>query len=175
MGICISGMTADARFFTRFMRNACLNYAYVYGSKHPCERLVALMSKKAQAKTCSASKRPYGVGLLVASVDQAGTHLFETCPSANYYEYHAMAIGDKCQSAKTYLERNFNNFAGLDGEALIAHGVKAMKASAAETELTEHNVSIGVVGVGQDFRMLSKDEIRAALGEGGADDQMIIA
>ena len=50
-----------------------------------------------------------------------------------------------------------------------------MKASAAETELTEHNVSIGVVGVGQDFRMLSKDEIRAALAQGGGDDQMIIA
>ena len=110
MGICISGMTADARFLTKFMRNACLNYSYVYGSKHPCERLIALIGKKSQTKTCHMSKRPFGVGLLVGSVDQAGTHLFETCPSANYYEYNAMAIGDKCQSAKTYLERNFESF-----------------------------------------------------------------
>ena len=175
MGICISGMTADARFLTKFMRNACLNYSYVYGSKHPCERLIAMIGKKAQTKTCNMSKRPFGVGLLVASVDQAGTHLFETCPSANYYEYNAMAIGDKCQSAKTYMERNFESFPPLDGDALITHGVKAMRASAAETELTEHNVSIGVVGVGQEFRMLSKDQIRAVLNEGGADDQMIIA
>jgi 20S proteasome subunit alpha 6 len=41
-------------------------------------------------------KRPFGVGLLVGAVDEAGTHLFETCPSANYYEYVAMAIGDRC-------------------------------------------------------------------------------
>jgi 20S proteasome subunit alpha 6 len=83
--------------------------------------------------------------------------LFETCPSGNYYEYNAMAIGDKSQSAKTYLERNFETFSNLDGDALITHGVKALKASAAETELTEHNVSIGVIGGGQDFRSLTKE------------------
>jgi len=49
-----------------------------------------------------------------------------------------------------------------------------MKASAAETELTEHNVSIGVVGGGNDFRTLSKEEIRAVLAEIGGDEQMQI-
>lgn len=160
MGIVISGMTADARFLTKFMRNACLNYSYVYGSKHPCERLIATIGKKAQVKTFHPYKRPFGVGLLVGAIDQAGTHLFETCPSGNFYEYISFAIGDKCQSAKTYLERNFETFADLDGAALIAHGVKAMRASAAETELTEHNISIGVLGRGQDFKCLSKEEIR---------------
>ncbi len=170
MGICISGMTADARILTKFMRNACLNYHYVYGSKHPCERLIAEISKKAQTKTCHPSKRPFGVGLLAGCVDQAGTHLFETCPSGNFYEYNAMAIGDKSQSAKTYLERHFESFANLDGHSLIIHGVKAMKASAAETELTEHNVSIGIVGGGNDFRTLSKEEIRAVLAEIGGEE-----
>ena len=174
MGICISGMTADARFLTKFMRNACLNFSYVYGSKHPCERLIATIAKKSQTKTCHPSKRPFGVGLLVGSVDQAGTHLFETCPSGNYYEYISFAIGDKCQSAKTYLEKNFEGFAGLDGNALITHGIKAMRASAAETELTEHNISIGVVGRGEDFRTLSKEEIRALLGAGDGGEAMQI-
>ena len=45
--------------------------------------------------------------VLIAGIDETGTHLFETCPSANFYEYKAMAIGAKCQSAKTYLEKNF--------------------------------------------------------------------
>jgi len=85
-----------------------------------------------------------------------------------------MAIGDKCQSAKTYLEKHFETFTGLDGDALIAHGVKAMKASAAETELTEHNVSIGVLGRGQDFRALSKDEIRAVIAAAGGEEAMQI-
>merc|ERR1712013_315371 len=130
MGIVISGLTADARFLCKFMRNACLNYSYVYGSKHPCERLIAAIGKKSQVKTAHPSKRPFGVGLLVGAVDQAGTHLFETCPSGNYYEYISMAIGDRCQSAKTYLEKNFDGFSGLNSDQLVAHGVKALKASA---------------------------------------------
>ena len=85
-----------------------------------------------------------------------------------------MAIGDKCQSAKTYLEKHFETFAGLDGDALISHGGKAMRASAAETELTENNVSIGVLGRGQDFRSLTKEEVRAVLAAAGGDEQMQI-
>ncbi len=96
MGIVISGMTADARFLTKMMRNECLNYEYAHGSRHPCERLIVKIGKKSQVKTCNPSKRPFGVGLLVGAIDEAGTHLFETCPSGNYYEYVAMAIGDRC-------------------------------------------------------------------------------
>jgi 20S proteasome subunit alpha 6 len=85
-----------------------------------------------------------------------------------------MAIGDKCQSAKTYLERNFETFSGADGDALITHGIKAMRASAAETELTEHNISIGVLGRGQDFKQLTKEQIRALLGGAGGEEPMQI-
>jgi 20S proteasome subunit alpha 6 len=53
---------------------------------------------------------------LVAGVDETGTHLFETCPSANYYEYTAMAIGARSQSAKTYLEKNHELFPALSWE-----------------------------------------------------------
>jgi 20S proteasome subunit alpha 6 len=163
MGMVISGMTADARILCKLMRNACLNYQYVFGGKHPVERLVGIIGKKSQAKTMGGGKRPFGVGLLLGAVDQSGTHLFETCPSGNYFEYYSMAIGDKCQSAKTYLERHFEDFGDLGGQELVQHGLKALKASAQETELTEKNVSIGVVGQGQDFKLLNAEETRDAL------------
>lgn len=159
MGVVISGMTADARFLCRFMRKECLNYWYTHGSHHPAERLIAKIAAKSQIKTAHPSKRPFGVGLLVGAVDEAGTHLFETCPSGNYFEYVAIAIGDRNQSAKTYLEKNFETFKGITATELIKHGVRAMKASAQDTELTEHNLSIGVVGKGKgnEFKHLTKD------------------
>ena len=40
-----------------------------------------------------------------------GVHLYETCPSGNYYEYKANAIGARSQSARTYLEKHFETFA----------------------------------------------------------------
>jgi|TARA_B110000305_G_C19213553_1_gene527085 20S proteasome subunit alpha 6 len=130
MGLVFSGMTADARFLCKFMRHESLNHWYTYDAQHPVERMVNKISKKAQTKTCHPSKRPFGVGMLVAGIDETGTHLYETCPSANFFEYKAMAIGAKCQSAKTYLEKNFTTFDNISRDELIAHGVKALKASA---------------------------------------------
>ena len=37
-------------------------------------------------------KRPYGVGLLVAGYDDKGPHIFQTCPSANYYGNFSLKI-----------------------------------------------------------------------------------
>ena len=48
---------------------------------------------------------------------------------------------------------------------MIKHGLKALKASAQETELSEHNVSVGVVGGDQKFRLLKADELKAYLAE----------
>merc|ERR1712086_501392 len=145
------------------MRNESLNYWYAHGSQHPVERMVNKLAKKSQAKTCHPSKRPFGVGLLIAGVDEQGTHLFETCPSANFFEYTAMAIGAKCQSAKTYLEKNFDTFANTGRDDLIKHGVKALRASAQEEEMTIHNVSVGVVGKDEKFHLLDAEELQKFL------------
>jgi len=165
MGIAIAGLTADARYLCKFMRSECLNYWYTHDSHHPTERLINKIAKKAQVKTSHPGKRPFGVGLLVGSVDETGTHLFETCPSGNYYEYIAMAIGARSQSSKTYLEKNYESFATLSWEELSKHALRALKASAQETELTEHNVSVGFVGADQKFRLLTANELRAFLAE----------
>jgi 20S proteasome subunit alpha 6 len=37
-------------------------------------------------------------------------HLYQTCPSGNYYEYKGIAIGARSQSARTYLEKHFESF-----------------------------------------------------------------
>lgn len=84
-----------------------------------------------------------------------------------------MAIGARSQSSKTYLEKNFESFAGLGWEDLVRHAIKALKASAQETELTEHNVSIGFVGRDQKFRLLSPEELKTYISE--VSDAMEIA
>jgi len=164
-----SGLTADARFLCKFLRNECLNYWYAHGSQHPVERMINKIAKKSQAKTCHPSKRPFGIGLLVGGVDETGTHLFETCPSGNFYEYKAMAIGAKCQSAKTYLEKNYESFPALGRAELIKHGVEALKAAAQEEELTVHNVSVGVVSAQEKFKLLSETELAEVLGSNSMD------
>ena len=87
------------------------------------------MSKDGR-KTQKASKRPYGVGLLIGGYDSNGPHLFETCPSGNYYEYMGYAIGARSQSARTYLEDHFQTFGNCSLDDLICHSLSALKKSA---------------------------------------------
>lgn len=85
-----------------------------------------------------------------------------------------MAIGDRCQSAKTYLEKHFETFDNVSVEQLIKHGVAALRASAQDTDLTEHNVSIGVLGKDYPYKQFTKEETRAYVLEyAGGDVEMI--
>lgn len=55
----------------------------------------------------------------------------------------------------------------------MKHALKALKASAQETDLNERNVSVGFVGKDDKFRLLSEDELKGFLGE--LNDQMEVA
>merc|ERR1719408_357059 len=121
MCIGIAGLTADARVLAEYMRNECLNHRYIFDAPMNVGRLVAQVADKSQQKTQNSSKRPYGVGLLVAGIDEKGPHLFETMPDGNYYEFHAMAIGGRSTSAKTYMEKHFESFKTMDSNTLIQH------------------------------------------------------
>jgi len=92
------------------MRSECLNHKFMYDSALQTERLVMDVADKHQQATQSYVRRPYGIGLLVAGYDRTGPHLFQTDPSGNYFEYRAMAMGARSQSAKTYIEKHFTKF-----------------------------------------------------------------
>ncbi|CAK56374.1 unnamed protein product (macronuclear) [Paramecium tetraurelia] len=161
MAIAIAGLTADARVLCKYMRTECLEYKYTYESHHPVGRLVFKVAEKSQHKTQSGAKRPYGVGLLVAGIDPNGVHLFETCPSGNYYEYKCQAIGSRSQAARTYFESWFHLFEKSTLEQLILHGLSALKKAIMEDEeLNERNVEVGILGKNQKFVHLNAQELK---------------
>jgi len=86
---------------------------------------------------------------------RTGPHLLQTAPDGNYYEWRAMALGARSQSAKTYLERNFRSFPSLARDELIRHAVRALNScTEADKELTIDNCVIAVVGKDEAFHML---------------------
>ena len=147
-GIAIAGLTSDARVLSNFMKQQCLGHRLTYGRAMPIRSLVDMIGEKAQINTQVYGKRPYGVGLLVAGVDERGPHLFEFQPSGMTEEMLAFAIGARSQMARTYLERNIDAFADCSREELVQHGLKALKESLVQDkELTVENTSVGVVGI----------------------------
>ena len=130
------------------MKQQSLSSRLTYGRAIPISRLVSLIGDRAQTNTQHYGKRPYGVGLLVAGVDESGPHLFEFQPSGMTQEMVACAIGARSQMARTYLERNLETFENAGREELIKHGLRALKESLAQDkELTVENCSVGVVGI----------------------------
>ena len=178
IGVGIAGLTADARSLAKWMRSECLNHKYVYGTPINAGRLVTELADKHQRTTQTYVRRPYGVGLLVASLDKNGPHLYQTCPSGNVYEYYASAIGARSQSGKTYLEKHFESFVDASKDDLIMHALRALLGCiGGDGELTKENGSIAVVGLGEKFTLIEGDELQPYLDrlelEGGnaADDE----
>ncbi|KAF4694605.1 Proteasome subunit alpha 1 [Perkinsus olseni] len=180
IGVAISGLTADARrstfsfpFFNyplqgvlcSFMRDECLSHKFTYDTPMSVGRLVSKIGVESQEKTQVASKRPYGVGLLVAGYDENGPHIYETCPSGNIFEYYAMAIGGRSQSARTYLENNYEGFDNIeDQKELLMHGLKALaKTLQDDATLTTENCSIAIVGEDLPFKELNTEELQSLI------------
>lgn len=142
------------------MREECLNHKFVYDAPIQSERLVLDVADKHHECTLTSSRRPYGVGLLVAGFDRTGPRLFQTDPTGNYSEFHSMAMGARSQSAKTYLERNFLSFKGCTRNELIRHAVNALHGCLeAEKELDISNTSIAIVGKDEKFHILDGEEV----------------
>ena len=75
---------------------------------------------EAQVNTQEYGRRPYGVGFLVVGLDHTGPHLYEFSPSGTSFEYFAVSIGARSQSAKTYLEKHFESFADCTVSVLFS-------------------------------------------------------
>nr|KAJ3420863.1 hypothetical protein HK105_005074 [Polyrhizophydium stewartii] len=149
MGIAFAGLTSDARVLSTFLKNS-LSITCVF--------------LEAQINTQRYGKRPYGVGLLVIGYDETGPHLYECAPSGNYFDYLAMSIGARSQSARTYLERHVDAFANASVDELILHGLRSLRDTLQQDkELNINNCTIGIVGKGTSFTVIEGDSLQRYL------------
>lgn len=156
----MSGLLADGQQLAKFMRTECLDSKWSFDTPLAIERLARTVANKSQRYTQTYGRRPYGVGLLLIGYDDLGSHIFQTCPSANFYECEATAIGARSQSARTYLERNLDAFKACSLEELITHAMHALSNSLSnDQEMTNENVELGFLGKDLNFRVLTAVEI----------------
>ncbi|KAF5445125.1 hypothetical protein F2P56_034199 [Juglans regia] len=160
IGVAIAGLTADGRVLSRYMRSECINHSFTYESPLPVGRLVVQLADKAQVCTQRSWKRPFGVGLLVGGLDESGAHLYYNCPSGNYFEYQAFAIGSRSQAAKTYLERRFENFVDSSREDLIRDALIATRETLQGEKLRSSICTVAVLGVGEPFQILDQETVQ---------------
>eukprot|EP00756_Hemistasia_phaeocysticola_P048619 Hpha_TRINITY_DN23033_c0_g1::TRINITY_DN23033_c0_g1_i1::g.109308::m.109308/K02725/PSMA1; 20S proteasome subunit alpha 6 len=161
MGMAIAGLTSDARYLAGYIRSECMNHRYVFEDMIPMNRLVEQVANKHQSNTQIMGRRPFGVGCLIAGRDATGMHLLCTCPSGNFYDYKAHAIGSRSQSARTYLEKHFESFPDAQLDDLVNHALKALATTCGEgVQLKPENTTIAIVGLDQPFTAYNDEEAK---------------
>lgn len=146
------------------MKQQSLSSRLTYDRPILLGEITSRIGDRAQTSTQQYGKRPYGVGLLIAGVDAKGPHLYEFQPSGVTMEMVASAIGARSQMARTYLERNVDEFEGASKEELIQHALRALKESLSQDkELTIENTSLGVGGLDENFKLYEGAEIQGYL------------
>jgi len=159
-GVALAGLASDARVLSNFMRQQSLSSRLTYDRPILLSDITSRIADRAQTNTQQYGRRPYGVGLLIAGVDARGPHLFEFQPSGVTQEMVACGIGARSQMARTYLERNLDEFEGSSREELIKHALRALKESLSQDkELTIDNTSLGVSGVGENFHLYEGQDV----------------
>ncbi|GAB7340559.1 hypothetical protein MBLNU457_6973t1 [Dothideomycetes sp. NU457] len=163
-GVALAGLASDARVLSNFMKQQSLSSRLTYDRPILLGEITSRIGDRAQTSTQQYGKRPYGVGLLIAGVDAKGPHLYEFQPSGVTMEMVASAIGARSQMARTYLERNVDEFEGASREELIQHALRALKESLSQDkELTIENTSLGVGGLDENFKLYEGAEIQGYL------------
>ncbi|ANB14108.1 proteasome core particle subunit alpha 2 [Sugiyamaella lignohabitans] len=168
-----SGMGPDFRVLVDKARKAAhTSYKRIYNEYPPTRILVQEVAKTVQEATQSGGVRPYGVSLLVAGYDEShGFGLYQVDPSGSYFPWKATAIGKGSTSAKTFLEKRWNEELELEDAIHIA--LLTLKETI-EGDMNGNTVEIAVVGepadnmlgfegvsgtTGPRFRKLSAQEI----------------
>eukprot|EP00058_Branchiostoma_floridae_P003844 XP_002589332.1 hypothetical protein BRAFLDRAFT_77784 [Branchiostoma floridae] len=142
IGVSIAGLTADARLLSKFMRTECLNSRYAYESPLPVSRLVSTLGNSILYLVLV--EKLWKTFLVI----EMGPHIYQTCPSSNYFDCKCMAIGARSQSARTYLERHINEFLDCAVDDLVRHGLRALR----ETLPNEQELNTKLAGIEHEKR-----------------------
>lgn len=163
-GVSVAGLLSDGRILARYLQGECASYVWDHEETIPIAILNDRVQQKLQANTQLYGRRPFGVGLLLVGYDNAGPHIVRTDPSAEVTDCHAMAIGARSQSARTYLEKNLDDFKTASPNELIRHALLALRDTLPNEEnLTIKNTSVAIVGKDQVFHVVEDNDVQPYL------------
>ncbi|XP_037956087.1 proteasome subunit alpha type-1-like [Teleopsis dalmanni] len=142
------------------MRAICRQFRKVEHTDISPNNLMENVSEYMYAPTVNSNWRIFGVGLLVVGCEDTNPYVYEVQTTGETSDRVAFAIGFCSSAANIYLKKNINNILSSNLDCLIMYGVTALRHTLSEDDqenITKmQNISIGVVGNKQPFRILDK-------------------
>ncbi|MHA1906206.1 MAG: archaeal proteasome endopeptidase complex subunit alpha [Candidatus Thorarchaeota archaeon] len=165
IGVATSGFMADARQLIQEARIKAQSYWLTFDEPIPGEALAEhICNVKVTRLSLDPRQggRPYGVAMLIGSVDYDGNpRLYMTDPVGYHWGYLAAVIGRGSNQAGEFLESNYKRTIKIP--AAIRLGLDALR-QATDTELDKDNVEIAKIPMKTSkFTRLSDSEIEKYL------------
>ncbi len=164
VGVATSGFMADARRLVQQARLQAQSYWLTYEEPVPAEAVAEYICDLKARFTQAARGRPYGVSMIIGSVDHDGVpRLFVTDPVGTYWGFLAAVIGRGSARAGEFLESKYDQTRRQSLDQAIQVGLGALR-EATDSELTHDNVEIAKIPTStRIFQKLSPDEMKAVL------------
>ena len=145
MGVATSGLKGDARRLIQEARIKAQSYWLTFEEQLPAEALAEHISDIKSQFTQGGGARPYGVAMIIGSVDHDGTpRLFATDPVGAYWGFMAVVIGRGGSISGEYLVKHYKHKMKL--QKAIALAIDALR-QATDTVLTSDNIEIAQITV----------------------------
>lgn len=164
IGVATSGLMADARKLIQEARVKAQSYWLTYEEQIPAEALAEHICDVKAQFTQGGGARPYGVSMIIGSVDHDDTpRLFVTDPVGTYWGYLGVVIGRGSTRAGEYLEGKYDKSKRQTLDQAIQLALDALR-QATDAELTPDNVEIAKIPVStREFQKITRKETEAIL------------
>ncbi|MEM4755710.1 MAG: archaeal proteasome endopeptidase complex subunit alpha [Candidatus Woesearchaeota archaeon] len=154
-----AGILSDARILIERSQLRAQQHRLTYDTPIDTIAIVKDIANLKQMCTQSGGLRPFGVSLIIGGVDEKGPRLFITDPTGIYFEYDAVAIGEKETEITKILEEEYTK--EITTEKAIQLGVSAL-ARTLEGEISEKRIDVAYIKEGK-CKKLSEAEIKKLL------------
>jgi proteasome alpha subunit len=155
IGAAYSGIVADGLHVVEETRSAAQSHRMVFDEVKSVEAIAKGLSSYILQATFYGGVRPYGVSLIVGGIDTE-KRLFEVGPDAALLGYKADAIGAGKKIATDMLVKEYKD--GMPTDDALKLGIKIIN-KITEGKLASDHVDIGYIEEGQEFTVLSEQEI----------------
>jgi proteasome alpha subunit len=162
IGVATSGLKGDARKLIQEARVKAQSYWLTFEEQLPAEALAEYISDIKAQFTQGGGARPYGVAMIIGSIDHDGSpRLFATDPVGAYWGFMAVVIGRGGNIAGEYLVKHYKRKMKLKKAIHLA--IDTLR-QATDTDLTSENIEIAQITVDTGkFHKLTYSEIDSFL------------
>jgi proteasome alpha subunit len=154
-----TGLVADGRHLVEIAREEAQWNKMRYDEPIPVKELVNIICEYEHLYTRFDGVRPFGVVLLIAGIDETGSHLYSTDPSGAYYGYKAICEGKKCSDAMTQFTKEYT--ADITMNQALDLGLQTLQ-KITRKKIDIEKVEAAVINEKQGFKKLPYDALKRA-------------